>query len=234
MRSVWRTLDRALVQDIALICLAAAMVGVSFGAIAVSSGLPVWLPIMLSALVFAGASQFVLVGIVASGGNLIGALVAALLVNARHLPFGFAVADLLGTGGKRILGAHLMIDESVAFALAQSDGQRRRAAYWSVGIGLFVAWNAGVALGAVAGSAITDTDSFGLDAAFPAMLLALVCPSLRETRTRIAAALGALIALASTAFLPAGVPVLLAVLAVFVVRPLPPAGEDVQAEGVSR
>lgn len=211
MRSVWRTLERDLARDIALVCAAGAIVGASFGAITVSAGLPLWLPMLLSVVVFAGASQFMFVGIIASGGNPIAAVVAGLLVNARHLPFGFAIGDVLGSGWvRRIVGSHLLIDEAVAFALAQRDPAQRRAAYWACAIGLFGSWNAGVLAGAFGGTVISDTDALGLDAAFPAVLLALILPALRDATTRRAALVGAAIALATTPFLPAGLPVLLA------------------------
>ncbi len=210
-------MDRRLVRDIALVCLADGFVGVSFGAITVSEDLPIWLPILLSVVVFAGASQFVFVGLVTSGGNPIAAMAAGLLVNARHLPMGFAIGDLFGRSWlRRILGSHLLIDESVAFALAQRDPMQRRAAFWGCGIGLFVSWNLGVFLGAVGGTAITDTDTLGLDAAFPAVLLALALPALRDTATRWAALTGAVIAVAAAPFLPAGLPVLLALAGVAV------------------
>ncbi|RJQ76240.1 AzlC family ABC transporter permease [Amycolatopsis panacis] len=215
MRSIWRTLDRGLARDIGLVCLADTLVGVSYGAITVSSGFPLWAPMVLSLLVFAGASQFMFVGIVASGGNPLAAVAAGLLVNARHVPFGFAVGDVFGRGRlARALGSHLMIDESVAFALAQRDADRRRAAYWACGIGLFVCWNVGVLVGAFAGTAIHDTDAFGLDAAFPAVLLALVLPSLRERAFRLPTLIGVVVALAAAPLLPAGLPVLLALVGV--------------------
>ncbi|WP_206789760.1 AzlC family ABC transporter permease [Amycolatopsis sp. MtRt-6] len=211
MRSIWRTLDRGLARDIGLVCLADCLVGVSYGAIAVSSGFPLWLPMLMSVLVFAGASQFMFIGIVAAGGNPFAAVLAGLLANARHLPFGFAIGDVLGKRwAARLAGSHLMIDESVAFALAQQEAHRRRAAYWACGIGLFACWNLGVVAGAFAGTAISDTDAFGLDAAFPAVLLALVLPSLRDKAARLPVLIGVLVALAATPFLPAGLPVLLA------------------------
>lgn len=211
MRSIWRTLDRGLTRDIGLVCLADCLVGVSYGAIAVSSGFPLWLPMLMSLLVFAGASQFMFIGIVAAGGNPFAAVLAGLLANARHLPFGFAIGDVLGKRWTaRLAGSHLMIDESVAFALAQREAHRRRAAYWVCGIGLFACWNIGVVGGAYAGTAISDTDAFGLDAAFPAVLLALVLPSLRDKATRLPVVIGVLVALVATPFLPAGLPVLLA------------------------
>jgi 4-azaleucine resistance transporter AzlC len=206
-------LDEGLARDVALVCLADAIVGVSFGAITVSSGLPLWLPMLLSVAVFAGAAQFMFVGLVASGGNPIAAAVTGLLVNVRHVPFGFAVGDLLGKGwARRVAGSHLMVDETVAFALVQRDPERRRAVYWACGIGLFVCWNLGVMIGAFGGSVVNDTDAFGMDAAFPAVLLALVLPSLRDAATRRASLVGVVIALATAPFLPAGLPVLLALL----------------------
>lgn len=211
MRSIWRTLEQDLARDIALVCLAGAIVGASFGAITVSSGLPLWLPTLLSLLVFAGAAQFMFVGIIASGGNPVAAVLAGLLANARHLPFGFAIGDVLGRGwARRIAGSHLLIDESVAFALAQRDAAQRRAAYWACSIGLFGCWNMGVLAGAFGGTMVSDTDALGLDAAFPAVLLALILPAMRDATTRRPALVGAVIALAAAPFLPAGLPVLLA------------------------
>ncbi|UYM05256.1 AzlC family ABC transporter permease [Solicola gregarius] len=234
MRSIWRTVDeklgRRLARDIALVLVADGLVGVSFGAIAVSDGFPIWVPMLLSLFVFAGAAQFMFIGLVAAGGALVPAVLAGLVVNARHLPFGFAVADVLGsTLPRRAIGSHLMIDETVAFTLAQHDPARRRAAYWTCGVGLFGCWNVGVLLGSIAGTVITDTDAFGLDAAFPAVLLALVLPSLRDRRTFLAAAVGVAIALASTPFVPAGLPVLLALIGVAVVRPKAPAPAPIEA-----
>jgi 4-azaleucine resistance transporter AzlC len=211
MRSIWRTLDRGLARDIGLVCLADCLVGVSYGAIAVSSGVPLWLPMLMSLLVFAGASQFMFIGIVAAGGNPFAAVLAGLLANARHVPFGFAIGDVLGKRWPaRLAGSHLMVDESVAVALAQQEVHQRRAAYWACGIGLFTCWNAGVVAGAFAGSVISDTDVFGLDAAYPAVLLALVLPSLRDRAVRLPVLAGVVVALATTPFLPAGLPVLLA------------------------
>jgi 4-azaleucine resistance transporter AzlC len=231
MRSIWRTLDEGLARDVALVCLADAIVGVSFGAITVSSGLPVWLPMMLSVAVFAGAAQFMFVGLVASGGNPMAAAVTGLLVNVRHVPFGFAVGDLLGKGwARRVAGSHLMVDETVAFALGQRDPERRRAVYWACGISLFVCWNLGVMIGAFAGTVVNDTDAFGMDAAFPAVLLALVLPSLRDAATRRASLVGVVIALATAPFLPAGLPVLLALLGLAAGLTGRREGKPVQAE----
>ncbi|MFJ9444244.1 AzlC family ABC transporter permease [Kitasatospora sp. NPDC101235] len=230
MRSLIRTLERATLRDIALVCLADALVGASFGAISVSGGLPLWVPIALSVLVFAGGSQFAAVGVVLSGGGALAAVATGLVLNARLLPFGFTVADVLdGPRWRRLAGAQLLTDETAAFALQQSEPRRRRAVYWLCGIALFVVWNISVLLGALAGGLIGDTDALGLDAAFPAVLLALVLPSLADRRTRTAAVVGAAVAVAATPFVPAGLPVLLALVGLlFAGRPTAEAAADEQ------
>lgn len=217
MLTRWRHLGErlgpGLLRDIALVWLAVGVVGASYAAITVSEGFPVWTPTLMSLTVFAGASQFLFTGLVAAGGSPVAAVLAGLLVNARHLPFGFALADTVRE--HRVLGSFLMVDEAVAFGLAQPEGERRRLAYFTTAVGLFTCWHIGCVLGAVAGTALEDTDALGLDAAFPAVLLALVLPALRRPAAggvdqRGPALLGAVIALALTPFLPPGLPVLCA------------------------
>jgi 4-azaleucine resistance transporter AzlC len=213
--SIWRTLERGVLRDIALTGLAVLFIGLSYGAIAVASGFPLWVPAAQSVFVLAGASEFLFIGIVAAGGNPIAAALAGLLVNARHLPYGLALGpDATGPGWRRIIGTHLMNDETVVFALAQEDLPRKRAAYWACGLGVGVCWSGGAVLGGLIGSAIHDISAFGLDAMFPAVILALIVPSLRERVTLRAAVAGAALALVAAPFLPAGLPVLLALAAV--------------------
>src|SRR5271157_1218095 len=214
MSSIWGTLERGVLRDIGLTCLAVAFIGLSYGAIAVASDLPLWVPAAQSVLVLAGASEFLFIGIVAAGGNPIAAALAGLLVNARHLPYGLALPEVTGRGWRRLAGTHLMNDESVVFALAQDDLPRKRAAYWVCGLGVLICWPGGAVLGALIGSAVHDTGAFGLDAMFPAVILALIVPDLRDRMTLRAALVGAAVALAATPFLPSGLPVLLALAAV--------------------
>jgi 4-azaleucine resistance transporter AzlC len=210
MRSIQRTLAR----DIALVCLAVGLVGVSYGAIAVASGFPLWLPMVQSALVLAGSSELLFVGLVGAGGNPVAVAFAGLLVNARHVPYGLALPPgVTGSGWRRLLGTHVMNDESVVFGL--SDGA---AAYRACGMGVLLAWPAGAVVGALIGSVVRDTNAFGLDAMFPAVILALVLPKLRDRGTVGAALAGTAIALATTPFLPAGAPELLALVAVVLAR----------------
>ncbi len=204
-------LPGTVLRDIALACLAVAFTGLSYGAVAVASGFPLWVPAAQSVFVLAGASEFLFIGIVAAGGNPIAAALAGLLVNGRHLPYGLALPPgVTGRGWRRIGGTHLMNDETVVFTLAQPDDPRKRAAYWICGLGMLVSWSGGAVGGGLLGGAVHDTGAFGLDAMFPAVILALIVPSLRDRATLRAAGTGAVIALAATPFAPAGLPVLLA------------------------
>ena len=222
MSSIYRTLAGGVLRDIALTCLAVWFIGLSYGAIAVASGFPAWVPAAQSVLVLAGASEFLFIGIIAAGGSPIAAALAGLLVNARHVPYSLALPDVTGRGWRRMLGTHVMNDESVVFALAQDDLAGKRAAYWACGLGVLICWPSGAILGALIGSFVRDTNAFGLDAMFPAVILALIVPALRDRVMIPAAVVGAAIALAATPFLPAGLPVLLALAAVLLVRAAPP------------
>lgn len=117
-----------------LVCLAVGVVGMSYGSLAMAYGFPLWVPFVLSLTVLAGASEFMFIGIVASGGNPLAAAAAGLLVNARHVPFGVTVRDLVGKRGLSFLGCHIMNDESVVFGLSQKTAEQRKAAYWLCGL----------------------------------------------------------------------------------------------------
>ncbi|MEV0730068.1 AzlC family ABC transporter permease [Polymorphospora sp. NPDC050346] len=200
----------AMRRDVAAIAAAMIAVGASFGAIAVGAGIPVWAIVALSSIVYAGGAQFMAVGLIAAGSPF-AAVFAGLLLNARHLPFGLAIGDVFGgRWSRRVLGSHLMTDEATAFSLAQPEGEARRRAFWLAGIVLFLAWNVGTIVGVLLGGAAGDPAALGLDAAFPAGLIALILPALRDRDTRRVALLGALVAVVTTPLLPAGLPVLLA------------------------
>nr|WP_277605924.1 AzlC family ABC transporter permease [Glycomyces sp. L485] len=207
-----------MVRDISALAAGILIVGASFGAIATAQGVPWWQSTAMSVLVFAGASQFATLGIMTTGGGLLAGVAAGLILNMRHIPYGMAVGGLYWTSLRsKILGTHLLIDQTTAFALAAGEDRRRaKAAYWTVGITLFVVWNLGTVIGAVAGRFIADPEALGLDAALPAILLALVLPGLKDRSTLSAGLLGTTIALVTSLFLPVGLPVLLALLGLVV------------------
>lgn len=196
--------------------------GVSFGALSVAAGLDLWQTIALSALLFSGASQFAVVGIVAAGGSGGAAVATSTLLGVRNGLYGLQVSRLLGVRGlRRVPAAQLTIDESTAVAVAQPEGQAQRLGFWGTGLAVYVLWNLTTLLGAVLGDALGDPERFGLDAAAPAAFCALLWPRLQSGDTRAVAAVAAVIALVVAPHAPAGIPVLVAALAAIAAGLLP-------------
>ncbi len=186
--------------------------GASFGAAAVTAGLSTLQACVLSLLMFTGASQFALVGVLGAGGSAAAAVASALLLGSRNTLYAVRMASLVPeSGARQLAAAQVTIDESAAMATA-APVEHARAAFWGTGLAVFVFWNAFTLLGALGAAQLGDPADLGLDALVPAAFLALLWPQLGGRR-RIAVA-GALVALLTLPFVPAGVPVLLAGLVV--------------------
>lgn len=204
---------RAVIRDALAIGVAVAAYGVSFGAAAAAAGLSVAQTSAMSLLIFTGGSQFALVGVLGAGGGALAGIAGALLLGTRNTLYAVRLSDLLRLGGaRRVLAAQLTIDETTAMATA-APKRLAATAFWATGIAIYVMWNLATVLGAL-GAARVDTDALGLDAAVGAAFLGLVGPRLRERDGWRIALGGALLAMAAVPFTPAGVPVLLAGLAV--------------------
>ena len=189
--------------------------GVSFGALAAPSMGRV-APIVMSVMPFAGSAQFAAASILGDGGTVAAAVIAAVLLNARYGPIGVSVApSLTGPWWSRLLRAQLVVDETWALS---GDGRGGHDAKIIVGAGvvLYSAWVLGTTIGVLFGDLIGDPTRLGLDAAFPALFLALLVPNLDRPHAKTAAILGATIALALTPIAPLGVPIIAAALACLV------------------
>jgi predicted branched-subunit amino acid permease len=206
---------------------ATGLYGLSFGALGVAAGLNLWQVMALSLVMFSGASQFAVVGVVGAGGSPWAAAASAALLGVRNGLYGLQNGPLLAPRGwRRLVAAQLTIDESTAVAAAQPPPTAARTGFWWAGIGVYVLWNAFTLAGAVAGGAMGDPAAWGLDAAASAAFLGLLWPRLAAAgarRNRAAAALAAAIAIVLVPLAPAGVPVLGAAAAAVVVG-LWPAG----------
>ena len=187
------------------------LIAFSFGVLARTSGMSLAMTCVMSLVVFAGGAQFLAIATLASGGTPLAAVVGGIVLNARHLPYGLAVAPFLrGPLWKRALASQVVLDESTALALAQPTPELGRIAFYVCGCMLFAAWNLGTLAGALAGGAIADPAALGLDAAFPALFLALLAGQVRERRLLLAALAGGAIALAMVPLTPPGVPIVAA------------------------
>ena len=191
--------------------LATGAYGVSFGAVSVAAGLSVVQTCALSLLMFTGASQFALVGVLAAGGAPLSGALTALLLGTRNTLYGLRLAPLLQwSGWRRLLGAHLVIDESTAMSVTRSSRAAARLGFLTTGLSVFLLWNLATFAGAIAGTVLGDPRTFGLDAAVGAAFMALLWPRLRDRRNRLVAAAAAAVALGMVPISPAGVPVLAA------------------------
>jgi predicted branched-subunit amino acid permease len=202
---------RAIVRDSLGVGIATGTYGTSFGALSVTSGLDVAQTCVLSLLMFTGASQFALVGVVASGGNPFSGALTALLLGTRNTLYGLRLAPLLGwTGVRRAGAAHLVIDESTAMSVTRESREDARTGFLTTGWSVFVLWNAFTLAGALAGSALGDPRAYGLDAAVGGAFLALLWPRLARPVYRLVAVAAAAVALGAVPVTAAGVPVLVA------------------------
>jgi predicted branched-subunit amino acid permease len=204
------------------IALALAPFGMAFGIAATRAGMSALMAVGYSTLVFSGSAQFAAVTTLGTGGGVLAAVTAGVLLNLRSLAFGLSLAnDLDRRWWLRALAAQLMIDESTAVATAQHDPRWRRYGYLCTGLSVFVVWNATTLLGA---ALLADADSMvhdlGIDATIPAAFLALMWPRLSGWAERVIAALGAMIAFALVPLTPAGIPIIAAVVAVALDRPM--------------
>ena len=201
----------AIVRDSLGVGVATGLYGVSFGAVSVGAGLSVAQTCALSLLMFTGGSQFALVGVLAGGGSPLSGAATALLLGTRNTLYGLRLAPMLAWSGLRRLGAaHLLIDESSAMAVTRDSTARARTGFLVTGGSVFVLWNLFTLAGALAGEALGDPRTYGLDAAVGGAFLALLWPRLDQPRHRVVALLAVAVALGVVPVTATGVPVLAA------------------------
>ena len=187
--------------------------GAAFGAAGVTAGFSILQTCLLSILLFSGASQFAVVGIMGAGGAAISAIATATLLGFRNALYGLQMAPILKVGGlKRVLAAQITIDESTAVATLQENDEDRKRGFYVTGIGVYIFWNLFTYLGALGASAIGDPSVWGLDAAVPAAFCGLIWPRLKNKKQFLVSAIAIAWALLLTPIAPAGIPIITTVL----------------------
>lgn len=187
--------------------------GAAFGAAGVTAGFSILQTCLLSILLFSGASQFAVVGIMGAGGSAISAIATATLLGFRNALYGLQMAPILKVGGlKRVLAAQITIDESTAVATLQENDEDRKRGFYVTGIGVYIFWNLFTYLGALGASAIGDPSVWGLDAAVPAAFCGLIWPRLKNKTQFLVSAIAIVWALLLTPIAPAGIPIITTVL----------------------
>ncbi|MGW7489463.1 AzlC family ABC transporter permease [Streptomyces sp. NPDC054786] len=206
--------DSAVIRDALGVGVAVGLSGFAFGVTSAGAGLSLLQTCALSLLVFTGASQFALVGALAAGGNPLTAAAGAFFLGARNAFYGLRLSAVLGYRARvKPFAAHWVIDETSAVTLAQPDRRSARLGFTVTGLTLYVLWNLTTLVGALGAGALGDTAAWRLDAAGPAVFLALLAPMLKDTVERVAAGLAVVLVMVTLPLLPTGVPVLVAALA---------------------
>ena len=206
---------RAVLRDSMSVALPVGTYGAAFGAASVAAGFSIAQTCSLSLLLFSGASQFAVVGVMGAGGGAVSAIATGALLGVRNGLYGMRMSPVLRLKGfKRFLGAQITIDESTGVALSQEErGQdAMKYGFIATGVGVYVFWNLFTLLGAVSAQAIGNPSTWGLDAAVPAAFLGLVWPRLTNRNARIAAGIAGLMAILLTPYVSAGVPIIATVL----------------------
>jgi len=215
-----------IVRDAVTIGVATGAYGLSFGAVSIAAGLSVLQAVALSTLMFTGASQFAFVASLAGGGSAWAGAATASLLGTRNAFYGLRLSPILPAAlHRRMLAAHLVIDETTAMAVSRDAPHEARLAFWATGFAVFSLWNLGTLIGAVGAHALSNPRTLGLDAAAPAAFVALLAPRVTSATTRAIAAACVAVALFAVPLTPAGVPVLAAaalVIAVGAFRPPAP------------
>lgn len=187
--------------------------GAAFGAAGVTAGFSILQTCLLSILLFSGASQFAVVGIMGAGGAAISAIATATLLGFRNALYGLQMAPILKVSGlKRVLAAQITIDESTAVATLQENDEDRKRGFYITGVGVYIFWNLFTYLGALGASAIGDPSVWGLDAAVPAAFCGLIWPRLKNKKQFLVSAIAIVWALLLTPIAPAGIPIITTVL----------------------
>lgn len=207
---------RVVLRDSLAVAIPVGAYGAAFGAASVAAGFSVLQTCLLSLLLFSGASQFAVVGVIGAGGSAISAIATGSLLGVRNGFYGLKMAPLLALSGiKKVIGAQLTIDESTGVALNQEQKRglaASRYGFWATGIGVYLFWNLFTLLGALGAQSLNNPSEWGLDAAVPAAFLGLVWPRLVDNKTRGLAVLAALLAVVLIPIAPAGVPIISTVL----------------------
>ncbi len=200
--------------------LAVSAYGVSFGALAVASGLDIWQTCVLSLLMFSGGSQFALIGVLATGGVAAGpaAIASATLLGIRNGLYSMRMSPIIGgPWWRRVLAGHWTIDETTAVGTAQPTLRGQRVGFWVTGAVIYLGWNLTTLAGALLGDLVGDVRMYGLDAAAAAAFLGLLWPRLTSKQPVAVAVAAVVVAAVLVPWLPPGLPVLAAAVVAIVV-----------------
>lgn len=219
-------------SDLATFALTFFALGVTVNLLVLEAGTSNGLTILAAVAVYSATSELAYLAVKDAGGTEVAAVVAAWVVSSRFGLLAVSLgAKLSGGLWHRAAAAVNSFDPNVALAVQQQDSRSVARVFWRMTAALMVGWWTGTIVGVFLGNVIGDSDRLGLDAMFPAAMLAIIGNTLRRSDGAIAALAGGALCLILIPLVPAGVPIIAsvagAVVAVFVTadqtqNPAPP------------
>lgn len=166
--------------------------GFGFGMLFVKSGYGAAWALSLSGFVYAGAMQFVTIDLINSGALLLEVALMTLMVNARHLFYGLAMAEKYKDTGKwKPYLAFSLTDETFALLSMKElpDGLDQRKYYLCVSALNQLYWLLGTAIGVLAGSLIT-LDLSGIEFSMTALFITMLVEQWRKKQNQLPVMIG--------------------------------------------
>jgi predicted branched-subunit amino acid permease len=187
-------------------------VGVTVSVALADRGVSAWVIVLGAVAIYSATSELAFLAVDDAGGSLAAGVLSGWLVASR---FGL-LATSLGTRFRagtthRALAAVNAFDPNVGLAMQATEPAEVRRVFWRMTVAMQLGWFSGTFVGVALGDVIGDLETWGLDAVFPAALLAIVGPQLRRLDAGIAALVGFVVCTSLIAFTPGGVPILASV-----------------------
>ena len=193
---------RLAVADSSVVMLGIAVLGLGLGIILNAHGLPIWTAPLLSAVVFAGSVEFLMVGMISGGASVASIALTVFLVNARHLVYGlsYPLHSVKGFWAKA-LAIHTLCDEAFALNSGPDRNERSGARILWVNTLIYVSWILSVVLGYVLGASFLN-DLKGVDFVMVAIFTVLAMDGYRANPDRVTALFVAISAAVALMFAP--------------------------------
>ena len=168
-------------------------------------------------LVNAATTELAYIAVRDAGGTQVAAVLAGWVVASRFGLLAVSLGARLQVGRlHRLVAASQAFDPNVGLAVQQRTPAMVVRVFWRVTVAMHTGWYLGIVVGVFLGNVIGDADRLGLDAVFPAALLAIIGNLLRQRPGVVAAVVGGLLCLVLIPIAPAGVPIIVSIVGAFV------------------
>jgi predicted branched-subunit amino acid permease len=190
------------------------VIGITVSALAVTAGTTPLTAFIAAAVMYSATSELAYLAVVAGGGSTATGVLSGWLVASRFGLLAITLARIYGRHlplWKRVLAAYVVVDPSIAMAANEGDLEAQQRTYVALSVWMSLGWVAGSLVGILLGDRIGDPGAIGLDAVFPASLVAILAPQLRRRDSQVAAVVAVAVTLGLVEVTPGGLPVLLSV-----------------------